>query len=302
VLALTVALGGGLRSQEDGAVAVLRRMLTTVNAGDAQGYAALYAPAAIITIYGSGQLTGRRAIEQHEVALLKQFPGTGFAMYDIWRAGDTTIAHYAVNGRTPAGRAMGHEGLLFFRFDANGLIQEEHRYQDSLTPMAQLGALPGTSSRSLPQLPARPNVHIATGSAREQSNLATVQRLFDALNTKNEAGFLAAVADEVTIDEVMLPTPYVGRGNARTWFALWSGDASSAATVVRATAAGDFVLVEATQRGVLAAPLGPLKPGATPFSLHRAAIVRLADGSVTRITSFLNGKELAESLGQWPIR
>src|SRR5688572_11999967 len=92
-LALTIALGAVLRSQEDGAVAVLRRMLTTVNAGDARGYAALYAPSAIITIYGSGQLTGRRAIEQHEVALLKQFPGTGFAMYDIWRAGETTIAH-----------------------------------------------------------------------------------------------------------------------------------------------------------------------------------------------------------------
>ena len=51
----------------------------------------------------------------------------------------------------------------------------------------------------LPQIPARPNIHIAAQSAHERSNLATVQHMFDALNAGNETGFLAMLADGVVI-------------------------------------------------------------------------------------------------------
>src|SRR5262249_41274877 len=42
------------------------RMMDTVNAGDADGYASLYADDAVITIFGVDELRGRDAIEQYE--------------------------------------------------------------------------------------------------------------------------------------------------------------------------------------------------------------------------------------------
>jgi len=122
-------------------ITVLNEMTRTVNAGDAAGYARLYAEDAAITIHGGGVLAGRAAIQAHEVELLSEFPGTRLAFYDVWQSGPLAVVHYAVNGPTGAGKPMGHEGLLFYRFLPSGLIAEERRYMDTLTPMAQLGAL-----------------------------------------------------------------------------------------------------------------------------------------------------------------
>src|SRR5687768_13641370 len=92
--------------------AALTRMTSTVNAGDAKGYASVYAPSAVITIHGGSRLDGRDAIEQYEVDLLREFPGTRLAFYTMWRKDTLAVVHYAVRGPGPQGRSMGHEGLL----------------------------------------------------------------------------------------------------------------------------------------------------------------------------------------------
>jgi ketosteroid isomerase-like protein len=123
-------------TMQDQNVRALREMIESVNAGDAKRYAQLYAGDAVITIHGTGQLKGRDAIEQYEVELMREFPGARLAFYDVWQKAAMAVVHYGVNGSTRGGQAMGHEGLLFFRFDRAGVIEEEHRYLDSLTPMA----------------------------------------------------------------------------------------------------------------------------------------------------------------------
>ena len=69
---------------KDQHVTALTEMIQTVNPGDATRYARLYAQDAVITIHGSGELKGRGAIEQHEVELLREFPGARLAFYTIW--------------------------------------------------------------------------------------------------------------------------------------------------------------------------------------------------------------------------
>src|SRR5438093_11180833 len=88
-------------------VAALREMVRAVNAGEADKYARLYAENAVITLPGTGELKGRQAIEEHEVELLRQFPGARLGFYDVWQEGPLVVVHYAVNGRTPAGQPMG---------------------------------------------------------------------------------------------------------------------------------------------------------------------------------------------------
>src|SRR5262245_54923706 len=101
-------------SSVDRQTAALTRMRDAVNRGDATAYASVYAPFAVISIFGANELRGRDAIERHERDLLNQFPGTRFEFFAIWRGESPLIvvAHYGVNGQTAAGVGMGHEGLL----------------------------------------------------------------------------------------------------------------------------------------------------------------------------------------------
>lgn len=295
------AAAGSHGHLEDRQVAALAEMMDAVNAGDAGRYARVYAQDAVITIHGSDRLEGRGAIEQHEVELLRQFPGARLAFHDVWQEGPLAVVHYAVNGRISGGQAMGHEGLLFYRFQPSGLIQEERRYLDSLTPMAQLGLLGAIPARPLPTLPTELKTHLAKSSPAESENVARVRASFAELDSRNEPGFLANLAEDAVLDDLMLPQPFVGKRNVKAWFETWTAAVPDASTEVTSIlAAGESVLLEAVVRGTLRGSLGRLSASDKPFAVHRAAIVQVRGGRLTRISFFTNGKELAEAVGQWP--
>jgi uncharacterized protein (TIGR02246 family) len=282
-------------------VAAFTEMMRAVNAGDARSYALLYAEDAVIKLQGSGVLAGRSAIEQYEVELLRQFPGVRLAFYAVWQKGPLAVVHYAVNGNTPSGQAMGHEGLLFYRFHSSGLIEEERRYLDSLTPMAQLGALGAVPARSVPTLPTDMKQYAAQGSPRESANVTLVRKHLGALNSRNESAFLASMSEDAVVDELMQPQPSARKGNAKAWFEMWTRavpDASFEITSIEGI--GDFVLVEGTVRGTLKGQLGYLSPANREFAVHRALMVQIEGGKISRVSNFMNGKELAEAVGQWP--
>ena len=58
--------------------------------------------------------------------------------------------------------------------------------------------------------------------------------------------------------------------------------------------------LETVVRGRVKRPLGRLVPSDRPFAVHRATIVQVKDGKITRLTVFMNSKELAQAVGQWP--
>jgi len=299
------AAGGAVEREErmeDQQTAALTEMVHAVNAGDAARYARLYAQDAVITIHGSGALEGRTAIEKHEVELLREFPGARLGFYDVWQKGPLAVVHYAVNGRTPGGQPMGHEGLLFYRFHPSGLIEEEYRYLDSLTPMAQLGVLGPLPARPLPTLPNDMKAHAARGSANESANVALVTATLAALDSKNEMEFFSRIAEDAVLDEMIEPRPFAGQKNLKVWFERWTSAVPDARSeITRILGIGEFVLVEAIVRGTLKGPLGRLTASNTQFAVHRAAIVQVNDGKLTRISAFMNGKELALAVGQWPL-
>lgn len=304
-LALAVVFvygSGGPVIGEQGALrqrAVLTEMRDAVNAGDARRYAAVYSPGAVIEIFGSGQLRGRAAIERHEVELLAQFPGARFAFYEAWHSGDRAVAHYGVNASVAGGRSMGHEGLLFFAFNASGLIEREHRYQDSLTPMAQLGALGDAPRRPLPVLPTGWPSHEAFEGNAEKTNVATVRAFLQS----PDAGLSSAVSENASFEELMLPRAFTPPGAAERWRRQLEALGDTRFEVSSILGVGRHVLAEGTWSGIVRHQFGLLKPSPTRFSAHRAAIVELDDrGRVTRMAAFMNGKELAESIQQWPPR
>jgi ketosteroid isomerase-like protein len=276
-------------------------MRRAVNAGDAAAYARVYAPDAVITIHGGDVLAGRPAIEAYEVALLRQFPGTRFALYDVWQAGPRAVVRYGVNTPRSGGGLTGHEGLLFYEFLPSGLIGRERRYQDSLTPMAQLGLLGPGPARRPPTLPAEMAAHIAGGSPAESANVSLATACLAALVARDEGAFLSRLSADAVLDDVMETEPRVGRRAIQDWFESWTSAVPTAQTeVVSVFGVGDTVLVETIVRGTLAGTLGRVTASGREFTVHRAAIVRTMDGKVDRLTFFTNGKELAQAVGAWP--
>jgi steroid delta-isomerase-like uncharacterized protein len=284
-------------------LATLGAMVRAVNAGDAHAYAMVYAPDAVITIHGGDGVQGRAAIESYEAGLLREYPGARLGFHDVWQQGSSAVVHYAVNGRMPGGPAMGHEGLLFYRFLPSGKVAEERRYLDSLTPMAQLGALGAVSARALPAVPTEPQAHLAAGvpGLGETENLARARAIFAALDAKDQAAFLSGLADDAIVDDMIEPQPRKGKKAARAWFQSRTRAVADGTTeIATALAVGDSVLVEAVARGTLSGRLGPVSASGKPFAVHEAAIVQLREGRIRRLTVFMNGKELAQAVGQWP--
>jgi len=298
-VAFLIAAGS---TQLEGQKAALQTMRDSVNRGDARAYASVYSPSATISIFGGGELRGRSAIEQHEVELLQQFPKARFEFYDVWHGGSQVVAHYAVNAPTAAGPSMGHEGLLFFTFNAAGEIERENRYQDSLTPMAQLGALGNAPRRPLPKLTADWRSH-ESGGANERRNVATARRLLTAVDEHRHAEVTSLLAANPAIDELMLADTFAGAQGSRQWFDALGAFAGSTFNLATVIAAGRYVLLEGVLSGRLTAPFGLVKSSSRQFSVHRAAVLEFDDaGRVVSIKAFMNGKELAASVGQWPIR
>jgi ketosteroid isomerase-like protein len=94
----------------------------------------------------------------------------------------------------------------------------------------------------------------------------------------------------------------VGKGQVKAWFANWTGAVPDARfEITTILGIDDFVLVEAIVRGTLTGRLGRLAPSNKEFAAHRAVILQVRDRMLTRLVGFMNGKELAEAVGQWPL-
>ncbi len=290
-------------SHGDGIEVTLHSMVGAVNAGDAKRYASLYASDAKVTINGGGVLEGRDAIEEYEVDLLRQFPGTRFAIYSVWQDGDEAVVRYGVNSPSADGRSSGHEGLLFYRLLPSGMIAAERRYLDSMTPMAQLGLLGALPARPIPTLPATMSVRSAEHSGAERANVALVMRSLEAMDRGDAGTFSSTLADDVVLDELSAPEAVKGRDRARSWLiarAQAVPDARNALASI--VGVGDAVLAETVMTGTLNGTFGHTSASNKPFSVHRAWIFEIRAGALARVSAFMNGKELAEAVGQWPPR
>ena len=283
--------------------AALTQMRDAVNRRDARAYAAVYSPKAIIRIFGSATIDGRQAIEQYEANLFDQFPDAHFAILESWHRDADVVAHYAVNAKVASGASMGHEGLLLLRFDAAGEIELEDRYQDSLTPMAQLGALHKSTPRALPPLPLDMRSHSNPEPATETRNMATLRRVLAAMHSQRRQTALPELVADGRFDELILPKPFIGKDAASQWIGHFDGITDTRFEVTKIVAAAADVLVFGVFHGVLVRPIGVIQPSPKPFAVHRAIAASLDNrGRIQALKGFMNGKELAEQLGQWPLQ
>ena len=262
---LGVATPGDER-MSDRQLEAFAEMTRSVNAGEAQAYARLYAPDAVITFHGSGVLEGRSAIEEHERELLREFPAHASAFMPCGRKGRWPSSTMPSTGETPGGQAMGHEGLLFYRFHPSGLIAGGAPLPRQPDPDGAARRSGAVAARPLPAAAERNEGYVAQ-LGQEIRNVAVVTATLAALDAKNEAAFVSALAPDVVMDEMTETKALVGPADVKAWFETWTRaipDARSEIATIMAI--GDFVLAEMVLAGTLKGPLAASRPpvGASP--------------------------------------
>ena len=283
----------------------LQSMRDAVNNADARRYASVYSTSATITIFGTTVLRGRAAIEKHEVDLLAQFPNARFEFLEMWLDDDhrRAVARYGINAETASKLSMGHEGLLFFTFNAAGEIEREHRYLDSLTPMAQLGLLGNTPRRPVPELARVPTVSHRPPAGRHPIPAAPPRERWAAVVEHRRAEISARLSGEVSVDELMLAERLDGLPGSQRWLDAIGAFEDPTFDVTNALDFGSDVIVEGILHARVSRPFGVIQPSASRVAVHRAVIVSYdANGRIKGIRAFMNGRELAEAAGQWPLR
>ena len=123
-----------------------------VSAGQMDTFGALYSADASLRVPLTVEpLKGRAAIQEYETAVATAFPGATLSLSPLIRRGDTVAVEWEYSGThngplpspdgpvAPTNRSMKLIGASFLRFNAEGLIAEEHRYYDRASLLEQLG-------------------------------------------------------------------------------------------------------------------------------------------------------------------
>jgi predicted ester cyclase len=236
------------------------------------------------------------------------FSDRKYAARDIWLAEDAAIVAWDMQamqsgdymGIKPTGKQVGIKGLTILWFQANGLIKDMHLYMDVGAVLAQLGAAPKGADVSAPSvtLATSPEVFVAAGNDQEQKNIAILNASYDALEAKNEAGFLAPFADDVEVFRLDHDGPVRGKEERRKYFkTITHGLSQFSQDPKYAWGVGPFAIEEYVLKGINSGPLGPAQATGHSVNLHLVDVNEMKDGKIVRKWSFGNSLELLAQTG-----
>jgi ketosteroid isomerase-like protein len=191
-------------------------------------------------------------------------------------------------------------GISLLWFDHNGLISDTHCYFDVGSVLAELGPAPkGIEAPAPLATPGLVVPVVAQGSAAEKANVGIVNGSWDAFEAKNEAGYLAPIADDIEVFRLDRAAPDRGK-STRKGFYKWftSGLSSLSQTPTNAWGIGSFVIEEYTVAGVHSGKLTDGAPSGHALRLHYVDVDEMKDGKIVRTWTFGNSLELLAQIGQ----
>jgi steroid delta-isomerase-like uncharacterized protein len=282
---------------------------------DADAVGQAYTTDTLVKIAGMPDMNGRDAVVAHTKFGFGAFSDMKGGVTRMWVAPNVAALELVITGTNtgdlPGGkkatnRPMGITGLILDWFNDDGLIKEEHRYFDMGTEMKQLDpkADPKTF-RPVVSAPAAatPEMHVSKGTSDEQALGTAAMVLYPAIDGHKEADFLAAINDDTTWDDSAYPQTMKGKGDAKTWFEMFTKafpDTKTTGTPV--VVADSFAVIEGSQTGTHKAPFMGIKTTGKPINLHYVDIVQMnADGkTIAHGWTYGNSAELLQELGVIP--
>jgi steroid delta-isomerase-like uncharacterized protein len=279
--------------------------------GDTKALSELLDPDVDFTFPGRSDATDRPGTLKALDELFGAFSGKKLATSRIFQIGEAAVVEWAMTGTQsaawmgvpPSQKEVGLRGVTLLWFNLNGLVNEVHIYFDCGSVLAELGAAPNKAIQAGPPAsPAStPVVTVAGGTAEEKANVALVNASWDALEAKNEAGYLTPIADNVEVTRMDRSGVEKGKEDRRKYF-HWvaSGISSLAQTPLNAWGAASYVIEEYTFTGVHSGNLTSLPPSGHALRLHYLDIDELQNGKIVRIWSYGNSLELYAESGVIP--
>jgi ketosteroid isomerase-like protein len=265
-------------------------------------------PEGNLSFPGLSEATDRDGAVKVLADLFGAFSGRAFTLGRIWQAPHALTVEWTMSGVQarewmgvkPTQKPVSIRGLALYWFDQNGLVSDTHLYFDVGATLAELGAAPKGIEAPLPLSGApQTSVVVATGSDEEKKNLALVNASWDAFEAKNEAGYLAPLADDIEVFRLDRANPEKGKADRKKFF-KWAanGIGSLSQTPLNDWGIGSFVVEEYTLTGVHSGRLTDTAPSGHALRLHYVDIDELKDGKVVRTWTYGNSLELYAEIHQ----
>jgi ketosteroid isomerase-like protein len=278
---------------------------------DQKGLSDLLDPDVDFTFPGKGDATDRPGTLKALDDLLGSFTARTYAPSRVWQIGEAVVVEWVMKGTqsspwmgvAPTQKEVTIRGVTLQWFNLNGLINEVHVYFDCGSILAQIGAPPNKAIEAGPPgvLSPSPALTVATGSADEKANVAIVNASWDALEAKNEAGYMAPMADVVEVTRADRTAVEKGKDDRKKYF-RWvvNGVSSLTQTPLNAWGAGGFVIEEYTITGVHSGKLTAQPPSGHALRLHYVDIDEMQNGKIVRTSTYGNVLEIYAESGAIP--
>lgn len=277
-----------------------------LNAHDAAKVASSYSTDAIIRVAGLSEVDGRAAAQTNMQEWFDTFSGIRVGFRRVWMLGDVVVAEWVLNGTYTGdffgakgqNQQIGHVGLSLLWFDANGQVKEEHRYGD-LGTVAQQVASKGPPPPQ-PQIPATPQIFPPADPAASAKSVEIAKSLYSAIETKNEADFLAKLTDDITYEGHL--GQVTNKADAKVFFEnLVKAFPDAKFTVTNAWGSGEWAVVEYVLTGTNKSSILGLKATNRPVAIHAVDVMKMNAERVARASTYSNGLELMTELGAFKL-
>jgi hypothetical protein len=258
-----------------------------LTSGETKAIAPLVDPDGDFSFPGMQEVSDRDGMVKALDDLFGAFSGRKYAASRVFQVGETAIVEWAMlavhsgdwMGVKATQKSVGIKGITLYTFNLNGLINDVHVYFDVGAVLAQLGAGPkGVEVPAPPTLAATPMVVVAGGTPEEKSHVITVNASWDALESKNEAGYLAPMADTIEVLRLDKTAPQIGKeGRKRFFQRITHGLSSLTQTPLNAWGIGPYVVEEYSITGVHSGKLTEGPPSGHAVRLHAVDVSEIAD-------------------------
>jgi ketosteroid isomerase-like protein len=257
---------------------------------------------------GMDDARGRSAVEHAHEILLGSFDQRRVSLGRVWRTPSEQTIEWTMAGTQerdwlglpPTHKAVSFKGLTLLWTKDDGSIVDTHVYVDVAVVKAQLGTGPKDLLALPPPATASPVPPFEqVGSLEEKSNVATVRASLEALEKKDEAGYTAAMTEDVEVYTLERPQPVRSRDGARAYFkAMHKAIGQLDTTVDSVWGVGRFVVVEYSIAGEQVGAIGWIPPQRDKVvRLQVADIAEMRDGKIARLWRYDNPAQIVASRG-----
>lgn len=300
--------GGPIVNMAPKQLATIKAVEEAFEARDAKKFGALFTDDVTLNVSGRPDVHGRAGAEQGFAHVMSTYGKARFKAKRVFTKGDVAIVEWtmsgthegALHGIDPTHKPVGFNGAEVDRFAPDGRIKERHLYFDQATPLGQIGKPIGDGVRPVPADDGGAVAHVASTNNKEESdNVALLDRINRAWESRDEAKWSALLADDVEWDDFAFTKPAKGKDAVRSYFRIFStAFPEVTSSTVNAWGVGSFVIEEGTFSGVQKGPYMNVPPTSQMAVLYELNIVELSGGKIKKGTTYSNELDMREQLGQ----